>query len=518
MQRTRALGSAGTLSNNNKNVYYYYAFLTIAVLGLSCQYVLLLSELTSAPPGSELAIEIENLNAATSSGTPRIDTNTIKRLDDLHHVSLPHGSFYFGPDSHSVAIPGNDTLAHSWTAAQEQALGDEEIDIELEKRRCASYGYNFNVTAPARRRRLFLGALVADDSLEVLRAVGTEAYNVYHAVSFVESNVTQNLTPRKWRFWEDGGGPSSARRNLHQVYQLFGPKTKVSIDYYITSRTSTDGDEILHEKLQKEGINLRWKNHGMKPTDVAIVTDADETFTRDFLRALQICEVPQFITQEHRSCKSPKVLGSTLVMESSGNCIKKGRRWYHPDAALGECIDLVGSTALHPPTKRDWRRDKNNENATFSHGGRSQGYGREGHFDSYHRAIANGSYPLWTASDIRSESGGVQVSKKNKSPTGYHFHNFFTSAEEIHFKYSTYGHAAMDAMSKPIWELHEDLEFGVRCATAQNKMGDVEKFGDAIHTSTPVYYLNEEVLRKGHSAWQNIVRKEEEKYGNYSSP
>jgi len=76
----------------------------------------------------------------------------------------------------------------------------------------------------------------------------------------------------------------------------------------------------------------------------------------------------------------------------------------------------------------------------------------------------------------------------------------------------------MDAMSKPIWELHEDLEFGVRCATAQNKMGDVEKFGDAIHTSTPVYYLNEEVLRKGHSAWQNIVRKEEEKYGNYSSP
>lgn len=75
----------------------------------------------------------------------------------------------------------------------------------------------------------------------------------------------------------------------------------------------------------------------------------------------------------------------------------------------------------------------------------------------------------------------------------------------------------MDAMSKPIWDLHEDLEFGVRCAKAQNIAGAVETFRDAIHNSTPVYYLNEEVLRKGHSNWQNIVRNEEEKYGDYRS-
>lgn len=99
---------------------------------------------------------------------------------------------------------------------------------------------------------------------------------------------------------------------------------------------------------------------GMKPDDVAIITDADETFTRcgdlilfvlrfmgkqnkqtitmhffdyppfsrDFLRALQVCDIPEF--REGQNCHSPKLLGSTLVLESSAECITKGRRLHHP--------------------------------------------------------------------------------------------------------------------------------------------------------------------------------------------
>ena len=115
---------------------------------------------------------------------------------------------------------------------------------------------------------------------------------------------------------------------------------QVSVDYYITSREKT-GDTVLHEKLQKEGITNRWRINGMRPDDVAIIGDADETFTRDFLRALQICDVPQF--RKNQSCHSPKLIASTLVMQSSSECITKGRRWHHP----GAYVILKITNSLH---------------------------------------------------------------------------------------------------------------------------------------------------------------------------
>ena len=100
------------------------------------------------------------------------------------------------------------------------------------------------------------------------------------------------------------------------------------MDYYITNRTEKPSDTVLHEVLQKEGITERWKLNGMQPDDIAVLQDADETFTRDFLRALQICDVPVF--RRNQDCHKPKLLGSTLVFESSSECITRGRRWYHP--------------------------------------------------------------------------------------------------------------------------------------------------------------------------------------------
>lgn len=113
---------------------------------------------------------------------------------------------------------------------------------------------------------------------------------------------------------------------------------QVSVDYYVTSRIDTGNfDGVLHEKLQKEGIIQRWKMSGMKPDDVAIISDLDETFTRDFLRALQVCDIPEF--RVGQSCHSPKLLGSTLVLESSPECITKERRWYHPGEKVYSCYN-----------------------------------------------------------------------------------------------------------------------------------------------------------------------------------
>ncbi len=55
----------------------------------------------------------------------------------------------------------------------------------------------------------------------------------------------------------------------------------------------------------------------------------------------------------------------------------KDRRWYHPDAILGECVDQVGDSLLHPPGKREYEE---------RHGMRLDGYGR----GDYSKYVAEG--------------------------------------------------------------------------------------------------------------------------------
>jgi len=148
---------------------------------------------------------------------------------------------------------------------------------------------------------------------------------------------------------------------------------------------------------------------------------------------------------------------------------------------LGECVDQIGDTKLHPPTKRDkWE----------SHGKRLDGYGRL-------------------------KAGGEMISKKDEwnSPTGYHFHNFFMSGEEVRFKYSTYGHPDSKALVKSLRHIHGDLMLAVTCAEGNHTEKIERSFGSIPGTVRPIYYLNEEARRARHSLWQDIVRKDEEKHG-----
>lgn len=243
----------------------------------------------------------------------------------------------------------------------------------------------------SRRRRLFLGALIADDVMEVLRATSTEAYNIFHTVSFIESNVTQNLSPRSWNY-----GLQSD--NLFTLQQMFGPETKVSVDYYVCALNSTeaDGDHLLTEALQREGNNLRWKLNGMRKDDVAIVADVDETFSRDFLRALQICDLDVF--RPGQTCHESGIETSTLVSEGSPSCVSNNRRWLHPDAILGECVDQVGDSSSRPSAMREWRK---------SHGNRMEGHGAGGNYSLIEKDVlaSTTNYPLWTANDIRVGAG-----------------------------------------------------------------------------------------------------------------
>lgn len=446
--------------------------------------------------------------AGISHQAPSTALQRSYRLDKLPTVRVPHGTFYFSPHSHSLHISENETIKHSRTPKQSKLLNDETIDIQKEKQRCASYNFdfpNYNDETPLKRRRIFMGALIATDSMEVLRAVSTEAHNIYHTVSYVESNSAPDVgVPRKWRYLDKRNGSSTSLRRL---YQLFGNQTKVSVDYYITNRTENPSDTMLHETLQKEGITKRWKMNGMRPDDIGIISDADETFTRDFLRALQICDIPSF--RRNQDCRVPKIIGSTMVLESSSECITKGRRWYHPDAILGECVVNVGNETVHPLAERIWKPMGFN----VTHGKRVT--------RGVTKVNKDNVYPLWSAQDIRAAAGGTMVYNEGKfrGPTAYHFHNFFTNAEEIHVKYLTYAHADEEAMKKPVWELHEDLDLAVRCAkgniAADVEIADILSFNDTHKSERPIYYLNRDHRRKRHIAWQSIVREEEEKYKSY---
>ena len=328
------------------------------------------------------------------------------------HIHILIGTFFFGPHSHQIKIPNDHQYEPSLTKEQRALLDDEDIDPGKEKQRCANY--NFPYDGRTQRRRLFLGTLLADESMDVLKAVGLEMYNIFHTVSFIESNVTHHLTPRQMRFY-DSEKPSP---NLYQIYQYFGPKTKVSVDYY--SNHMKGGYDLLRDFIQREGNNFRWAFNGMQIDDVAIVGDTDETFTRDFLRALQICDIPQF--KLGQDCRSPKIRASTGVFESTPECYTKNRRWYHPDAVLGECVDQIGNLTMHPQTKRDWPKEVKNDTRYF--GWRLPQWGRG---DDYREYIKENQwfkdkygklpYPLYFATDIRMESGQT-IRKKDGSPTG----------------------------------------------------------------------------------------------------
>jgi len=343
----------------------------------------------------------EHKDSVSDSDTSNSDMN------NLNQISFPHGSFFFGANSHQVKIPRSHVFDHSlsWLPLQRKLLDDSDINAEVEKKRCASYNFGFpNATMPLRRRRLFYGSLISGDSAEVIKATSMEQYNIFHTVSFIESNTTQSLFPKKWRFF----GSENASKELHWLYQLFGPKTKVSVDYYVTSQTKDqiDGNELLMEGFQREGLSYRWKFNGMRPDDVAIIGDLDETYTRDFLRALQICDVPQF--RPGQDCRAPKVIASTMIFDASPECIWKERRWYHPDAVLGECVDQIGDTKLHPPTKRSkWD----------SHGTRLDGYGKNGNYTRYETDVLTplsitGQYPLWLSNEIRVEVLSAYVKER----------------------------------------------------------------------------------------------------------
>mmetsp|Transcript_9512 Transcript_9512/g.15817 ORF Transcript_9512/g.15817 Transcript_9512/m.15817 type:complete len:226 (-) Transcript_9512:100-777(-) len=156
-------------------------------------------------------------------------------------------------------------------------------EAESTMERCTRYGFQYQ--PGQRKRRIFFGAMVADEEYDLVRMHAAEVYGIYHYVALVESNSTHTATHRTLRF-------SNGTEGYDIIHSgIFGPHTTVRLDVYLED--AFGAMEMDREEIQREEILKRWKKAGMQEDDVGLMADMDETFTRDFLLAAQTAKLPQ---------------------------------------------------------------------------------------------------------------------------------------------------------------------------------------------------------------------------------
>lgn len=377
-------------------------------------------------------------------------------LFGVNYEELAHNKT-FPPN---IGIAGKSLLVH---ALSPRTIEDDPFNPNYEQHRCTKYfsyenynksfiGYNPNQN---QRRKLFLGSLIADDSWHALGALAMESYGIYTAVAFVESNRTQTGTPRRLRFVE-----GTEDYNLLTKQNIFGPTTQVLLDYY-SYEGEIDGGGLIREHRQRSKILDLWKAAGMTEHDVGILSDADETPTRDFLRALQSCDFPELRLDQN--CWAPKIVIASNVFEGSPECMTVTRKWMHPDVILGKCIEGIGSKDFELTVKQRqrpyaWRKDE---------------YSAKCNYASWPKEKQQ--YPLWNPADFRRDTGGFVIYYEDvdylpfrMGHTGFHFHNYFETTHQLRTKYRTYGHPVKTADNMSVSEIHPDLDLMADCVLGRS--------------------------------------------------
>jgi len=247
---------------------------------------------------------------------------------------------------------------------------DKEFRLSVEKNRCAQFESLLKYGGKTKRRRIFAGGLIADDSWHVIGANALETYGIFHSVAFIESNRTQSFEPRPLRFT-----PGSEELRILQS-GIYGPNTPVYVENFVYEQKEI---AMTREHMMRQTILEEWKRLGMTREDIGIIFDVDEVPSRDFLRAAQICDPPEehWRSDYNQTCRSPMIRLSFPMFEGSPKCIHKGndqtvfKRFVSSSMVIGACIEGIGDSDRHTPALRE-KVDVNGK----VHGGRKKGYGR----------------------------------------------------------------------------------------------------------------------------------------------
>jgi hypothetical protein len=392
----------------------------------------------------------------------------------------------------------------------------QAVDEQDHTERCRRFGFFYNSSAP-KRRRIFYGSNIADEPWELLEIVAAEAFGIFEGMVYVEANRSHHFAPRPFR----------RLGHAETLRQLFGARQAQVRGFVNDEERKKD---IERDNMQRNEILKGWKDMGMLPDDIGYIADADETFSRDFLRAAQVCDgIEAFDYEVHRCGKAAKLVSSTRVFEMTPECTPVDRNWHHPDMLIGACIEMIGDETLNPLAPRNGL-------------GRSGGFG-----DTCVKMISEEDprYPLWTPYDFKllcgkpcanpgrvnrqvialsnslSHSfvkGGDQVTLIDQTNydhhTGYHFHNFFSDFNATRLKYFSYAHPDPDALDKPLEELSEDVKFAVRCIkstteTASDRYRRVEGGFEGLRPTLPLYFLDKDYRHHRHEFMKQKVEADE---------
>jgi hypothetical protein len=323
----------------------------------------------------------------------------------------------------------------------------DRIDYNItDEYRCQQYGVNVLPVHERNKKRIFFGSMLANENSDIIKAHAIEVYNMYHVISFVESNTTHFNTPRPMNYY-----PLESK-NAKQLIdsELFGTSTKtnVFIDYWLE-----DQPELLYmqrEVEQRNTIWKRWITQGMQPNDIGIMADLDEIVSRDFLHSLQVCDYPklQHDPNIRPDCQAPKMILSSIQFEGSPQCIKQ-YEWFHPDIILGNCILDVGDNSGRVIPERNINKNSHGNshlNVNINKGNRQIEWGTRD-YNNYPQDILDSKrFPLWDGRDIR-EVNGNEIGLTNyvhpyndghgtsaAYGTAYHLHNWFNDLDVLRHK------------------------------------------------------------------------------------
>ncbi|CAB9511336.1 expressed unknown protein [Seminavis robusta] len=389
----------------------------------------------------------------------------------------------------------------------------DKIDQEDLAERCHRYGFSVKKQNSDNNstslRRIFYGSLIAAESWETLDIVATEAYGLFAGVVFVESNRTQHFIPRPFH-WN--------AENTERLRRLYGTP-QLQVRQFINEDSGLM--DLYREHEQREEIVKGWKELGMGPEDIGYLGDVDEAFTRDFLRAVQSCNVEEFDYKTHHcDQRKAKMQGFTRVFETSPDCLVKDRSWFHPDMVIGACVENIGDEKKNIIAPRDPINGRPGPH-------RSPGFG-SCYGPVNVENITDNRFPLYNAGDIRMGCGGRFFPIKNPPPkyttySAFHMHNFFVDLHALRFKYLTYGHPIDNAMTAPLEDLHSDLRLMVRCvknltdAPTENHFADkqsnhrVQGGVDGALPPFPIYFMDKDYRNRKHEAARLQVEEDEQR-------
>ena len=381
-----------------------FSFTRILFVGLACAFVY------SFLATYELMMQFYQ--------TPTFDETFSSAVQALANRT-PHDIVALVEDNTAPYFPENEGIDRGFLSERPTnffRVLQREIDVDDNTERCKRYGFSYNPTKPM-NRRIFYGAMIASKPWELFEIVGAETHAIFAGVVFVEANRTQNFSFRNF-----------TRLHHENTFQRIFGVNNLQIRAFVNEDSRLRN--LDREQMQRAEILKGWKDLGMQKEDIGFLTDADEIFTRDYLRAVQVCVGIDALDYNKHQCKPPNGLrAATLVFETSPECLADGRAWFHPDMLNGHCIEEIGNETIHPKAPR-------RPNSFL----RVQGYGYQG--DS--TAIKDNSYPLYNAADFRRIGGIWKKLQEKQYPsysyyTGFHFHNFFTRPDALRFKYRTYG-------------------------------------------------------------------------------